>query len=234
MSEDQWPKWVKEAPTTHRRGRTQPRPKTEESPYYGAEDEKQRVIITRDLVAAHPLPGPDITATVLQSWNSIFESTLGTGFHIGVEIKPTPQIMGFFLHALIPLELATHHDGWRAELTSRDKDLVYVPDDRYSIEIKTSSHDSQIFGNRSYGVENPGKGKKAKDGYYLAVNFQAWSSDDKLPAVRMIRFGWVDHTDWLAQKAETGQQSSLPALVDNTQFLILYQASLEQGTLGLF
>jgi len=132
--------------------------------------------------------------------------------------------MGFLLHALIPLELAKTHEGWRAELSAQDKDLVYVRDERYSIEIKTSSHESQIFGNRSFGVDNPGKGKKAKDGYYLTVNFEKWPAGNRVPRVLMIRFGWLDQTDWVAQAAQTGQQSSLPPIIDNTQFLILYQA----------
>lgn len=224
MLEHQWPKWIREAKVTHRTSKVVPRAKTDGSPYFDV-DVDSRLAVTKDLLAAHPLSGPDIVSTVLASWEKIFQSRLGSGFHIGREIKPTPQIMGFLLHALIPLELAKTHNDWRAELTSRDKDLVYVPDERYSIEIKTSSDKSQIFGNRSYGVDNPGKGKKAKDGYYLSVNFEKWPSDGTLPKVLMIRFGWLDQTDWVAQNAETGQQSSIPALIDNTQFLILYEAS---------
>ncbi|WP_326559478.1 ScaI family restriction endonuclease [Micromonospora sp. NBC_01796] len=204
------------------------RPKTPSSPYFG-EDFSDWPSVTRSLLAAQPLSGPDLVRTVLASWESIFHSRLGSGFHIGREIKPTPQVMGFLLHALIPLELARTHSGWRAELAARDKDLVYVPDERYSIEIKTSSHPSQIFGNRSFGVDNPGTGKKAKDGYYLTVNFEKWPADsNRIPRILMIRFGWLDHTDWVAQRAETGQQSALPALVDNNQLLVLYTADSEE------
>lgn len=228
------------AGVTHRKGGAIPRPKVESSPYFGVEDPSQRLAITADLLARHPLPGPDIKVAVLQSWDSIFESRLGSGFHIGKEIKPVPQIMGFLLHALIPLELAKSHQDWRADIDSSDKDLVYIPDSRFSIEIKSSTHPKQIFGNRSFGVDNPGRGKKAKDGYYLAINFDKWDDDsDSVPRVRMIRYGWLDHTDWVAQKAQTGQQSALPSVVDNTQFLVLYDAAseqrgLEQGTLEIF
>ncbi|MBO0798127.1 MAG: ScaI family restriction endonuclease [Blastocatellia bacterium] len=232
-----WPGWIKQATVTSRKGTAEPRPKRENSPYFGVDDPGKRLAITKDLLASHPLSGPDIRDAVLQSWESIFESRLGSGFHIGREIKPVPQIMGFLLHALIPLELAKNHDGWRADADSSDKDLVYIPDKRFSIEIKTSTNPRQIFGNRSFGVDNPGKGKKAKDGYYLAINFDRWQDGStERPRIRMIRYGWVDHTDWVAQKAETGQQSSLPPVVDNTQFLILYAASSssEQGTLEIF
>lgn len=204
------------------------RPKTPSSPYYGIDPSKW-ADITRDLLTSQPLPGPSVVKAVLDSWDSIFHSRLGSGFHIGREIKPNPQTMGFLLHELIPLEVAKSHPDWRADLTARDKDLVYEKDDQFSIEIKTSSHPNQIFGNRSFGVENPGKGKKAKDGYYVTVNFEKWPiNGDCLPRVLMIRFGWLDHTDWVAQKAETGQQSSLPAIIDNNQLLVLYQSSLEQ------
>ncbi|WP_435055963.1 ScaI family restriction endonuclease [Micromonospora aurantiaca (nom. illeg.)] len=192
------------------------------SPYYGY-DVREWPNITRSLLAAQPLPGPALVRAVLDSWESIFESRLGSGFHIGREIRPSPQIMGFLLHALIPLELATAYPDWRAETSARDKDLVYIPDERFSIEIKTSSHPNQIFGNRSFGVEIPGRGKKAKDGYYLTVNFEKWSDiPDLMPEILLIRFGWLDHTDWVAQQAQTGQQSALPSVVDNNQLLTIY------------
>jgi hypothetical protein len=44
------------------------------------------------------------------------------------------------------------------------------------------------------------------------------------PPIRVIRFGWLDHTDWRAQSSETGQQSSLPAAVENNQLLRYYEA----------
>lgn len=102
-----------------------------------------------------------------------------------------------------------------------------MPDQRFSIEIKTSSEKDQIFGNRSFGVDNPGKGKKAKDGYYVAVNFEKWSdARGGIPCVKLIRYGWLDHTDWVAQKSLTGQRSSLPAIVANTQLLTVYSKGI--------
>ncbi|MGW0560047.1 ScaI family restriction endonuclease [Streptomyces sp. NPDC003016] len=218
----EFPKWVSEARVGRRAGGAAMRPKLPSSPYFGW-DSDDWPEVTRELLAAQPLSGEALVAAVLSSWDSIFESRLGSGFHIGREIEPTPQIMGFFLHALIPLELAKGDPGWRADLDSSEKDLVYVPDQKYSIEIKTSSHRDQIFGNRSFGVDNPGRGKKAKDGYYVAVNFEKWSdAPGRLPRIRLIRYGWLDHTDWVAQKSQTGQQSSLPGIVANTQLLTIY------------
>jgi hypothetical protein len=204
------------------------RPKLSTSPYYGIDPEGW-ADVTRGLLASQPLLGPSLVKAVLDSWESIFHSRLGSGFHIGRDIMPSPQVMGFLLHALIPLELAKSHDGWRAELVASDKDLVYEEDHHFSIEIKTSSHPNQIFGNRSFGVDNPGRGKKAKDGYYATVNFEKWPAQaGVLPRVLLIRYGWLDHTDWVAQKSETGQQSALPSSVSNNQLLVLYRAPLEQ------
>jgi len=160
---------------------------------------------------------------VLEVWDSIFESSLG-GFKIGTDIFPVPQTMGFFLHELIPLKLAATYPEWRRDGRSDEKDLVYIPDSKNSIEIKTSSHPNQIFGNRSFGLENPGRGKKAKDGFYLTVNFQKWSDARAgRPQITVIRYGWLDHTDWVAQTAQSGQNSTLPAQVYNTQLLTLFK-----------
>ncbi|WP_208766185.1 ScaI family restriction endonuclease [Streptomyces capillispiralis] len=225
MINAQWPKWVSEARVGNRKGGTLMRPKTPSSPYFGW-DSDDWPEVTRSLLAQQPLSGETLVEAVLSSWRSIFESTLGSGFRIGVDIRPSPQIMGFLLHALIPLELAVGDPNWRADAKAAEKDLVYQPDFRYSIEIKTSSHRDQIFGNRSFGVDNPGNGKKAKDGYYVAVNFEKWGDVPAgLPRIRLIRYGWLDHTDWIAQASQTGQQSSLPAIVANTQLLTLYSAN---------
>jgi hypothetical protein len=75
----------------------------------------------------------------------------------------------------------------------------------YSIEIKTSGQlGLKIFGNRSYGksVENPDLAKKEKSGYYITVNFY-----DRI--INLIRFGWIDHSDWKAQSSESGQSAGL-------------------------
>jgi len=229
MSHDEFPDWVANARTGQRTSSAEMRPKQQNSPYFGYAPTTWPSI-TRSLLASQPLSGPALVKAVLDSWQAIFESRLGSGFHIGREIKPNPQIMGFLLHALIPLELAKSQPQWRAELTAQDKDLVYKPDDTYSVEIKTSSHPSQIFGNRSFGVDNPGKGKKAKDGYYATINFEKWPKNDiRLPRILLVRYGWLDHTDWVAQSAQTGQQSSLPADVDNKQLLIVYDGKSEEA-----
>jgi len=178
---------------------------------------------TLNLIKNHPLSNYEIVDFVLNVWNSIFQSTMGSkGFKVGIQIFPKPQIMGFFLHELIPLELSARYPKfWRPETCSSDKDIVYIPDDNYSIELKTSSNARHIYGNRSYAQDTT-KGKKAKSGYYLAVNFEKFSSKKSRPNIKMIRFGWLDANDWVGQKSPTGQQSRLPLEVENSKLITLY------------
>lgn len=198
-----------------------------QAPYEGRpEDEWES--ITAQLVEHHPLKAAEIVEVVLQTWKGIFESRIGArGFRLGVDIHPKPQIMGHYLHELIPLEFQLRYPGlWRREEAKSEKDLVHIPDLRYSIEIKTSSHPSKIFGNRSYGqFTRVGEvGRKGKSGYYLAINFAKFSEVDVLPDIVRIRFGWLDHSDWVAQKAETGQAAGVRPFSERTKLVKIYEA----------
>lgn len=178
--------------------------------------------VTRRLVRAHPLQTAEIVDVVLAAWESIFGFKIGAKFEIGRDIFPKPQIMGFFLHELIPLEFtALYPNKWRGEQVSSDKDIVYIPNDKYSIEVKTSSNARHIFGNRSY-AQGSTKGKKSKSGYYLAVNFEKFSKTNKKPRILLIRFGWLDSSDWRGQAAATGQQASLTKEADSEKLLKIY------------
>ncbi len=179
------------------------------SPYSGKKVSEWKGISQR-LIDKHPLKRREIISTVRDAWAGIFESRFGKEkYAIGVDIFPKPQIMGFLLHELIPLKFAKgrKRPQWRVGNKDNEKDLVCVRDDKYSIEIKTSSSKGKIFGNRS----NSQKGnteKKEKAGYYLAINFEKFSTK-KRPEINLIRFGWLDHKDWVGQKAQTGQQAHL-------------------------
>ncbi|MGH8446820.1 MAG: ScaI family restriction endonuclease [Solimonas sp.] len=177
---------------------------------------------TQELVEAHPIKAAEFQDVVLSSWSGIFESRIGaTGFKIGTDLFPKPQILGFFLHELIALEFMTRYPAlWRGEEKASDKDLVHIPDDRFSVEIKTSSHPKQIFGNRSYAQE--ADSKKSKSGYYLAVNFEQLTKQVRKPRVRRIRFGWLDHADWIGQTAASGQQARLASAVERYKLLTLF------------
>ena len=167
--------------------------------------------ITDELIAAHPLSENQIVEYCLAAWNDIYCSKIGRhGFKIGEDIFVRPQIIGALLHELIPAEIVANNPKlWQREQRVDDKDIVYVPDNAFSIELKTSSNSSKIFGNRSY-AQAPTESKKSKDGYYLTINFeQIKERSDTLPEITIIRFGWLDHTDWTGQAAATGQQAWL-------------------------
>lgn len=179
--------------------------------------------ITERLLKAHPLDSDTIVNVVLAAWQSIFDSRMGSqGFQIGKDMFPKPQIMGFLLHELIPLELAARFPTeWRGDQSSDEKDIVYIPDPQYSVEIKTSSNPNRIFGNRSY-AQKATRRKKAKSGYYLAVNFEKFTASSFLPPIRRIRFGWIDSSDWMGQRAASGQQSRLSGDVETKKLKTLH------------
>jgi len=132
--------------------------------------------------------------------------------------------MAFFLHELIPLELGRREpDVWRGDLASGEKDIVYIPDPSLSVEIKCSSHPAKVFANRSY-AQKPTDAKKGKSGYYLTVNFEKLTPSSPQPKVVLVRFGWLDHSDWSGQAAPTGQQASLSPQADQGKLVVLYRA----------
>ena len=131
--------------------------------------------------------------------------------------------MGFFLHEFIPLELTSRYPkDWRGDISAAEKDIVFIPDDQFSIEVKTSSNPTRIFGNRSYAQKSI-TSKKGKSGYYIAVNFEKFLTPSKRPEIVLIRFGWLDSSDWIGQTASTGQQARLPSDVEKYKLLTIYR-----------
>jgi len=192
------------------------------SPYKNKKPEKWSEI-TKKLIGKHPLKSIEITKIVLDCWKDIFCSKIGIKpYFIGQDIFPKPQIMSFLLHELVPLSFENKYPRkWRKERTSGDKDLIYIPNDYFSIEIKASSNPRSIFGNRSYAQES-NTSRKSKSGYYLAINFQKFSNKKIKPSISRIRFGWLDHEDWIGQKAATGQQARLNPYVLKNKLIEVY------------
>jgi len=195
------------------------------SPYAGKNKSEWKAI-TNKLIAKHPLDEKALVQMILSAWNNIFETNIGRhNLKIGEHIHPKPQVIGALMHELIPAEIAAcYPNQWRGEEYAEDKDIVYIPDDYFSIELKTSSNPTRIFGNRSY-AQQPTQGKKGKDGFYIAVNFEKFSKSNQRPEILVIRFGWLDHTDWRGQKAESGQQASLSPETYELKFKTLYSKS---------
>jgi len=191
------------------------------SPYAGKNPLEWRGI-TKSLLDDFPLTREIMVQVTLDAWEELFHSEIGREkFRIGKDIFPRPQIIGFLLHELIPLKLHSRFPEWKKDKEVSEKDIIYTPDINYSLEIKTSSHPNKIFGNRSYAQpsHNP---KKDKSGYYLAINFEKFSENPN-PRIRLIRFGWLDHTDWIGQRAATGQQAHLKPESESYKLLALYR-----------
>lgn len=182
--------------------------------------------ITRQLVADYPLGVNDIVDAVLAAWEGILCSRIAGELQIGIDIMPSPQIMGNYLHELIPIMLERKYPGkWARDTEKDDKDLVYLPDRYYSTEIKTSSNANNIYGNASYGQEDSSNASsKSKDGYYIGVNFEKFDQAPagQMPRIRKIRIGWLDHSDWHSQSASSGQAATISTTVRDNKLLLIY------------
>lgn len=205
------------------------------SPYENLPDTQWKKV-TKKLVNEHPLSSDILIDTVLKAWNGILNTKIADELQIGRDIFPTPQILGNYLHELIPVFLEKKYPGqWTRDIEKKDKDLVCVANPYYSIEIKTSSNANNIYGNASYGQEDSASASsKTKDGYYLAVNFEKFnpSNKDFIPRIRKIRFGWLDHSDWHSQNASSGQAATISPTVRDNKLLLIYDIN-KGGKLNL-
>ena len=131
-------------------------------------------------------------------------------FSIGKEIFPSPQIMSFFLHELVAHNLSLKFPGvYKVGEAKTEKDIHHIQMPDMGIEIKASSHKTQIFANRSYAQPSSDSETKDKNGYYIAINFEKFTDTKERPKITLIRFDYLEHKDWIAQKASTGQQAVL-------------------------
>jgi hypothetical protein len=119
-------------------------------------------------------------------------------------------VVGYFFEVLLAKELESRFPQlWRGHESKDEKDLVYLPNPSLSVEIKTSGQFSfKVFGNRSYGQEAQKQSlvKKEKSGYYITMNFTGRT-------MNLLRFGWIDASDWSPQAAPTGQMAGLRSAV---------------------
>jgi len=106
------------------------------SPYYGI-PQREWERITQVLLDNYPLSSDLMVEVTLSTWKDIFHSGIGEEkFRIGRDIFPNPQIMGFLLHELIPLKLHLRFPTlWKKDKEVSEKDLIYIPDIAYSMEI---------------------------------------------------------------------------------------------------
>ena len=191
------------------------------SPYMN-KDTNQWKSITQKLVCDFPIETNELKDIILTCWQDIFKSKLGK-LKIGEEIKPNPQTMSFFLHELIAYYISKKYPHkFRLGKGNKEKDIHCIEDTCYSIEIKASSDSNKIFGNRSYASGEDNSKRKSKDGYFIVINFDKFK-DDNTPKILKIRFGYLEWSDWKAQKSETGQQASLSKDAYDNKLILLYE-----------
>ena len=181
--------------------------------------------ITNEIIEKYPISEDDIVDSVKEAWYKTKQTKIGGELQIGIDVFPEPQVMGQFLHELIPVTLASKFPSYfRKGKIKSEKDVVYTLDDELSIEIKTSSDNTNLYGNRSYGQKNSqnNSGKK-KEGYYIGVNFEKYTDENHDPQIKKIRFGWIDHEDWVPQKKETGQQAKLTKEARDHKLKLIYE-----------
>jgi hypothetical protein len=165
--------------------------------------------ITKKLLAHHPLTTNVILDVATQAWGCLWNTRVGVG-KTAVEfnqLEVPATVVGYFFEVLFANELERRFPGiWRRCKKGDDKDLVYAPDPRLSVEIKTSGQlGLKVYGNRSYGqkVQNQLLLKKEKSGFYITINFYKQT-------LMLVRFGWIDADDWKPQASPTGQMAGLP------------------------
>ena len=192
-----------------------------QSPYEGL-DENEWLAKTQELVNSHPLI-KEIKDVVFQSWNDIFNSKIGS-FRIGKEIFPSPQILSFFLHELVARYLSLKYPKrYKVGELKHEKDVHDIENPSLGIEIKASSNLTQIYANRSYAQPSSASETKDKNGYYLTINFQRISRLNPRPKITIIRFGYLEHKDWIPQKSPTGQQARLSAEAYQYKLIEIYR-----------
>lgn len=179
-------------------------------------DVRQWKNVTLSLVEKHPLKN-HLVDICLKSWESILNGKINTYLNLQIkEMSISPQATGALLHDVIPEYIAKNFPDFRKGI-GKEKDIVCISNDDFSLELKTSSQKS-IFGNRSYALSDTGK---SKNGYYLTINFEKISSPN--PRILLIQLGWLEHSDWKGQSSKTGQKASLTKEARENKLIVLYK-----------
>lgn len=163
--------------------------------------------IRDELIKSHPLSTEDVKNLVLESFDNLLETRVGSpsdGLKLFQDIELSSQVQSDFLETILARNLIENDDSWRHG-SEAEKDFIYTEDPFFSTELKASGQEgvTEVFGNRSYAqkVETE-NAKKSKTGFYITVNFYRES-------IYLIRFGWIDFSDWTGQSAASGQAATL-------------------------
>jgi hypothetical protein len=200
--------------------------------HYAGKPESEWESVTEHLLANHPLKEDTIRSVAEAAWGKLWETTVGSGRTAIrlAELDVPAMVAGYFFEQLFAREMQCRFPGkWRGTQGKDEKDLYYIPDPKISIEVKTSGQlGLKVYGNRSYGqqLQNEQLAKKEKSGFYITVNFFRGT-------LTLLRFGWIDASDWMPQASPTGQMAGLPDSVYRHKLRIIRGSYRLQGPVGL-
>lgn len=123
---------------------------------------------------------------VLSTWNDIEQASIA-GVRL-LDVADSGVVSNLF-HSLLPIKLSPL--GYRKDQDKNEKDLHYIADPKYSLEIKTSTS-NRISGSVSYIASN--KGTKERSSLYLCI---FWSKE----GISSVKFGVINFEDWNLPKA---------------------------------
>lgn len=162
-----------------------------------------------------PLNSPQMATLVKRAWHDLGCTTFGSKKLSWDQLHRFPgQAVGCLFEQFLAMQMAsldlakTSGHKWRPGYSKTEKDIFCTTNPLFSVEVKTSSSSSGIYGNRSSTRKRDSKRVKVRSGYYVVVN---WDKDTL--KMRKARFGYIDDSMWVGQASDTGQQAYVPANV---------------------
>ncbi len=176
------------------------------------------VAATQHKVDQFPIAMDVLKGLVLEAGHILLQENL-FGKTLKEVIDAAPN-KGSFIGQLFPFALnkllvERYPTIFRPEEHLYEKDVVCIIDRSYDFEIKVSTSSENIVGNKSYASDG---GYKDKSSFYLAVNFNRDTY-----AVDLIRFGWLDITDWSINDSANGQGSRVKTLPLRSKMITIYK-----------
>ena len=113
------------------------------SPYENLPDSQWKKV-TKKLVNEHPLSSDILIDTVLEAWNGILKTKIADELQIGRDIFPTPQILGNYLHELIPVFLEKKYPVSGLEISKKKIKILYVLQTHIT-QLKSKLHQMLII-----------------------------------------------------------------------------------------
>jgi hypothetical protein len=186
-------------------------PRTNPNSPFAGKDPQEYAELAESLIDKHLLSRDEFVDVAHAVYRQV-ESERGEG----------GSVFGTKFGRRIGEELAFRYPGvWRPG-KAHEKDVVCITDPSMSFEVKAGGDPHKVVGNRSYALQPSMPGRKSKDGWLLAVNAQ----DGDLPRVR---FGWIDLSDWVAQRSDSGQSAYIPAGIRDAKLRDLYGLRSVEG-----